>query len=207
LGSFGFPTLFKLHKMKKNVLFIALVVALSFQAKAQKGLMAGAKAPMFSGVDQNGKTVNLKDALKAHRSVVVFFYRGQWCPYCNKHIKELQDSLQMLTSKDAYVIGVTPETKENIDKTIKKTSAGFSIVQDKDDRIMKAYGVNFMMDDATFTKYKGYGINLETNNGNNRHTLPVPATYIIDKSGKIKYIHFDPDYKKRASVKLLLSQL
>lgn len=193
--------------MKKNVLFIALVVALSFQAKAQKGLMAGAKAPMFSGVDQNGKTVNLKDALKAHRSVVVFFYRGQWCPYCNKHIKELQDSLQMLTSKDAYVIGVTPETKENIYKTIKKTSAGFSIVQDKDDRIMKAYGVNFMMDDATFTKYKGYGINLETNNGNNRHTLPVPATYIIDKSGKIKYIHFDPDYKKRASVKLLLSQL
>ncbi len=193
--------------MKRIILSLALVGALCLQVKAQKGLTVGSKAPLFSGVDQNGKAVSLKTALKTHRAVVLFFYRGQWCPFCNKHIKELQDSLQLLTSKDAYVIGVTPETKENIAKTIKKTNAGFSILQDKDDAIMKAYDVNFEMDEATFTKYKGYGINLETNNGNNRHTLPVPATYIIDKSGKIKYIHFDPDYQKRASVKLLLSQL
>ncbi|QXU39740.1 peroxiredoxin-like family protein [Pedobacter sp. D749] len=193
--------------MKRIILFTAVAVVLSLQTKAQKGLKEGDKAPMFSGMDQNGKTVSLKSALKAHRSVVLFFYRGQWCPYCNKHIKELQDSLSLLSGKDAYVVGVTPETKENIDKTIKKTSAGFSILQDKDDAIMKAYNVNFMMDEATFTKYKGYGINLEDNNGNARHTLPVPATYIIDRSGKIKYVHFDPNYQKRASVKLLLSKL
>jgi peroxiredoxin len=193
--------------MKKTILFTALIAMVCLQARAQTGLKEGVKAPMFSGVDQNGKTVSLKSALKAHQSVVLFFYRGQWCPYCNKHIKELQDSLNLLSGKDAYVIGVTPETKENIDKTIKKTNAGFSILQDKDDEIMKAYGVNFMMDDATFTKYKGYGVNLEANNGNTRHTLPVPATYIIDRSGKIKYVHFDPNYQKRASVKLLLSKL
>ncbi|WP_316848264.1 peroxiredoxin family protein [Pedobacter psychrodurus] len=193
--------------MKRLILFVTLIAALSFQVKAQKGLKEGGKAPIFSGIDQNGKTVSLKDVLKAHQSVVLFFYRGQWCPYCNKHIKELQDSLSLLQGKDAYVIGITPETKENIDKTIKKTSAGFSILQDKDDEIMKAYNVNFMMDEATFTKYKGYGIDLEANNGNNRHILPVPATYIIDRSGKIKYVHFDPNYQKRASVKLLLSKL
>lgn len=193
--------------MKRIILFTALAVVLTLQTKAQQGLKAGDKAPVFTGVDQNGKTVTLKNALKAHRNVVLFFYRGQWCPYCNKHIKELQDSLNLLTEKDVYVIGVTPETKENIDKTIKKTSAGFSILQDKDDEIMKAYQVNFMMDEATFTKYKGYGINLEENNGNIRHTLPVPATYIIDRTGKIKYVHFDPNYQKRASVKLLLSKL
>jgi len=193
--------------MKRIVLFVGLIAALSFQVKAQKGLKEGDKAPMFMGVDQNGKTVSLKSALKAHQSVVLFFYRGQWCPYCNKHIKELQDSLSLLSNKDAYVIGVTPETKENINKTIKKTSAGFSILQDKNDEIMKAYNVNFMMDEATFTKYKGYGIDLDANNGNNGHTLPVPATYIIDRSGKIKYVHFDPNYQKRASVQLLLSKL
>ncbi len=193
--------------MTRIILFTALAVVLTLQTKAQQGLKAGDKAPVFTGVDQNGKTVTLKNALKAHRNVVLFFYRGQWCPYCNKHIKELQDSLNLLTEKDVYVIGVTPETKENIDKTIKKTSAGFSILQDKDDEIMKAYQVNFMMDEATFTKYKGYGINLEENNGNTRHTLPVPATYIIDRTGKIKYVHFDPNYQKRASVKLLLSKL
>lgn len=193
--------------MKKTIIFFALVAAMSFSASAQKGLMAGDKAPMFTGIDQNGKTVSLKMALKEHRSVVLFFYRGQWCPYCNKHIKELQDSLQLLADKNAYVIGVTPETKENIDKTINKTQAGFSILQDKDEQIMKAYQVNYMMDDATFTKYKGYGVDLDANNGNNRHTLPVPATYIIDRSGKIKYVHFDPNYQKRASVKTLLTQL
>jgi len=193
--------------MKRVILFAALIVALSFQVNAQTGLKEGDKAPMFTGVDQNGKTVSLKDILKTHQSVVLFFYRGQWCPYCNKHIKELQDSLSLLQGKNASVIGITPESKENIVKTIKKTSADFSILQDKDDEIMKAYKVNFMMDEATFTKYKGYGIDLEANNGNNRHTLPVPATYVIDRSGKIKYVHFDPNYQKRASVKLLLSKL
>lgn len=193
--------------MKRIIISIALFIAVIANANAQKGLSAGAKAPAFSGIDQNGKKVSLNALLKEHKSVVLFFYRGQWCPYCNKHIKELQDSLQLLKSKDAYVIGVTPETNENISKTIKKTSAGFSIIQDKEDNIMKAYGVNFMMDDATFSKYKGYGIDLEVNNGNTRHTLPVPATYIINRSGKIKFVHFDPNYKKRASINALLKEL
>ncbi|MFC4210866.1 peroxiredoxin family protein [Pedobacter lithocola] len=193
--------------MKKIILFIALVIVLNSDANAQKGLSVGAKAPSFSGVDQNGKKISLQALLKEHKSVVLFFYRGQWCPYCNKHIKELQESLEQLTAKDAYVIGVTPETSDNISKTINKTSAGFSIIQDKQDVIMKAYGVNFTMDNATFTKYKGYGIDLDANNGNARRTLPVPATYIIDRSGKIKFVHFDPNYQKRASVKTLLSEL
>jgi len=193
--------------MKTIVLIITLFTATVLNANAQKGLSAGINAPAFSGVDQNGKKITLKSLLKEHKSVVVFFYRGQWCPYCNKHIKELQDSLQMLTAKNAYVIGVTPETSENIAKTIKKTSAGFSIIQDKNDEIMKAYGVNFTVDDATFSKYKGYGIDLEANNGNTRHTLPVPATYIINRSGKIKFVHFDSNYQKRASIQSLLKEL
>ena len=193
--------------MKRIVLIITLFAATVLNANAQKGLSAGMNAPAFSGVDQNGKKITLKSLLKEHKSVVVFFYRGQWCPYCNKHIKELQDSLQMLTAKNAYVIGVTPETSENIAKTIKKTSAGFSIIQDKNDEIMKAYGVNFTVDDATFSKYKGYGIDLEANNGNTRHTLPVPATYIINRSGKIKFVHFDSNYQKRASIQSLLKEL
>lgn len=193
--------------MKRIILLIALFIAVISTANAQKGLSAGANAPTFSGVEQNGKKISLQTLLKEHQSVVLFFYRGQWCPYCNKHIKELQDSLQLLTAKGAYVIGVTPETSENISKTIKKTNAGFSIIQDKDDEIMKAYGVNFMMDEATFSKYKGYGIDLEANNGNTRHTLPVPATYVIGRSGKIRFVHFDPDYKKRASIGMLLTKL
>ncbi|TDO23367.1 peroxiredoxin-like family protein [Pedobacter duraquae] len=193
--------------MKKIVFVVFALVCMQMGVKAQTGLKVGQQAPQFSGRDQNGNTVDLKQVLKAKKSVVLFFYRGQWCPYCNKHIKEMQDSLQLLTGKNAYVIGVTPETEENIKVTINKTKAGFSMVQDVDDRIMKAYGVNFRMDDDTFAKYKTYGVNLDAINGNTRHTLPVPATYIIGPSGKIKFVQFDSDYKKRASVKTLLAEL
>ena len=89
--------------MKRIILFVGLIATLSFQVKAQKGLNEGDKAPMFSGTDQNGKAVSLKSALKAHLSVVLFFYRGQWCPYCNKHINELQDSFSLVRGLGADV--------------------------------------------------------------------------------------------------------
>ncbi|MBC7567218.1 MAG: hypothetical protein H7223_09650 [Pedobacter sp.] len=88
-----------------------------------------------------------------------------------------------------------------------KTNVSFSIIQDMNDSIMKAYGVNFRMDDETFAKYKTYGVDLDVNNVNTRHTLPVSATYIIGPSGKIKFFHFDTNYQKRASIKNLLTEL
>jgi peroxiredoxin len=192
--------------MKKIILFTT-VLFFSINTFAQSGLKAGATAPTFTVKDNSGKTLDLKALLKTHKAVVLFFYRGQWCPYCNKHIQQLQDSLQLLTSKGAYVIGVTPETAENINKTIEKTKASFSMVQDKGYAIMKAYDVNYTMDDAMLTKYKGYGVDLEKNNGNTDHVLPVPATYVINQDGKITYVHFDKDYRKRASVSTILMKI
>jgi len=173
----------------------------------QTGLKNGTVAPEFAATDNSGKTLDLKALLKSHKAVVLFFYRGQWCPYCNKHIKELQDSLQLLTGKGAYVIGVTPETSENISKTIDKTHASFSIIQDNGYKIMKAYGVNYVVDDVMLERLKGYGVDLEKNNGNTDHVLPVPATYIIDRSGKIIFVHFDKDFRNRAAVSALLNIL
>src|SRR3954465_13451612 len=122
--------------MKKTIL-ILLIVFSTTTLWAQKGLQKGDTAPLFTAVDNSGKTIDLKSILKDHKSVVLFFYRGQWCPYCNKYIQRLQDSLQLLTAKGAYVIGVTPETGENINKTINKTHASFSMIQDKGYTIMK----------------------------------------------------------------------
>jgi peroxiredoxin len=192
--------------MKKYIL-IAVALFFCFQAIAQTGLKNGAQAPEFTAKDNSGKTLDLKALLKEHKSVVLFFYRGQWCPYCNKHIQQLQDSLQLLTAKGAYVIGVTPETGENINKTIEKTHASFSIVQDKGYAIMKAYDVNYTVDPNLYAKLKGYGIDLEKGNGNTDHVLPVPATYVINSSGKIVFVHFDKDYTKRPSISLIAKSL
>lgn len=187
----------------KKLIVIACLISSSTSLFAQAGLKKGEKAPAFVAKDNNGKELNLKVLLKTHKAVVLFFYRGQWCPYCNKHLKEMQDSLQILTHKGAYVIGVTPETAENINKTISKTHASFSIIQDKGYKIMKAYDVNYVLDDATVGTYKKYGVDLEQNNGNTDHVLPVPATYVIDKSGRLVFVHFDKDYRNRPSIRAI----
>ncbi|MDB5091336.1 MAG: Peroxiredoxin [Mucilaginibacter sp.] len=192
--------------MKKYIL-IAVALFFCLQAMAQTGLKNGTQAPEFTAKDNLGRTLDLKALLKEHKSVVLFFYRGQWCPYCNKQIQQLQDSLQLLTAKGAYVIGVTPETGGNINKTIEKTHASFSIVQDKGYAIMKAYDVNYTVDPNLYAKLKGYGIDLEKGNGNTDHVLPVPATYVINSSGKIVFVHFDKDYTKRPSISLIAKNL
>src|ERR1700712_4804083 len=97
----------------KKYISIALLLFTSTYLSAQTGLKSGDNAPVFTAKDNSGKTVDLKALLKTHKTVVLFFYRGQWCPYCNKQMAHLQDSLQLLTGKGAYVLGVTPETSEN----------------------------------------------------------------------------------------------
>ncbi|HVW94819.1 MAG TPA: peroxiredoxin-like family protein [Mucilaginibacter sp.] len=186
--------------MRKYLLVATVVLLTALHVSAQTGLKSGVSAPEFAATDNSGKTLVLKDLLKKHKAVVLFFYRGQWCPYCNKHIQQLQDSLQTLTEKGAYVVGVTPETADNINKTIEKTHASFSIIEDKGYKIMQAYKVNYKVDDGLYAKLKSYGVDLEKNNGNLDHVLPVPATYVIDNTGKIVFVHFDKDYTKRASV-------
>ncbi len=192
----------------KKILLAALFFAFTSSIFAQEAmpLKVGTVAPSFEAVDQNGKTISLK-SLTQKGSVVVIFYRGQWCPYCNKQLSALEDSLSLIIAKNATVIAVTPETAENVDKTIAKTKLSYSVLNDKGLKIMKAYKVAFDVDAETIKKYQGYGIEFEKANGENGAVLPVPAVYIIDKKGKITYAYFDTDYKKRAFVQDIVNNL
>ena len=198
--------------MKKSTLLFSVLLIISSLVFAQsetvypQGLKVGDKAPDFSGKDQNGKIFKLSKALKKG-NVVMLFYRGQWCPYCNKQLSHFSDSLAMLTAKGAILLAITPETAENVNKTIEKTKAGFPVIEDEGMAIMKLYKVNFAVDEKTITKYKGYGIDFDKANGTNAANLPVPATYIIGKDRKIKFVFFNTDYRKRASVQDILNNL
>ena len=198
--------------MKKLTPLISFLLMLSSLAFAQaetvypEGLKVGDIAPDFSAKDQDGKTISLKQALQKG-PVVMLFYRGQWCPYCNKQMSRFSDSLSMLTAKGASVLAITPETSENVKKTIEKTKSTFPVLEDEGMTIMKMYKVNFAVDEKTITKYKGYGIDFDKANGANGANLPVPATYIIGKDGKVKYVFFNTDYRKRASVIDILNNL
>lgn len=186
--------------------FLLLSVGFVSAQQAPEGLFIASKAPDFKAKDQNGKEIKLKDLLKQGK-VVLVFYRGQWCPYCNKELSRLQDSLQMIKDKGATLIAVSPEKPENISKTIEKTKAEYSVLYDEGLKIMKAYHVEFEVPENTITRYRNAGLDIEKNNGDNGKYLPVPAVYIIDKESTIIYRFFEPDYKKRPSVLELLSNL
>ena len=195
--------------MKKLVqlLFVFCVLNLNAQEKPE-GLFINSKAPDFKAKDQNGNEVWLKE-LHKKGPVVLIFYRGYWDPYCSKELQNLEDSLQLIKGKGAEVIAITPETKEGIAKTIDKTKAGFSIITDEDLKIMKAYDVDYQVDDKTVSRYKMANIDLAANNGQKPGAifLPVPAVYIIGKDGEIKYRFFNEDYKKQAPIKDILDNL
>jgi peroxiredoxin len=194
--------------MKKLLLFsfLSFFTLLVNAQEAPEGLFINSKAPDFKAKDQHGKYIRLKDVLK-QGPVVLVFYRGHWCPFCNRQLKKLEDSLQFIRDKGATLIAVSPEKPENISKTVEKTGADYSILHDEGLKIMKAYEVEFEVQENTINRYRNTGIDLEKINGKDWKYLPVPAIYIIDKESTITYRFFDTDYKKRPSVQEILKNL
>jgi len=189
----------------------ALLLISTLQSQAQEkpeGLFINSKAPEFKGKDQNGNEIVLKD-LRKKGPVVIIFYRGYWCPYCNKELQKLEDSLQLIKEKGAQLIAITPEKQEGVAKTIERTKASYPIITDEELKIMKAYDVAYLVDTKTIDRYKMASIDLAANNGQKPDGvyLPVPAVYIIGKDGEIKYRFFEEDYKKQAGVKDILNNL
>ena len=183
-----------------------LLSALLMAQTAPEGLFIASKAPDFRAKDQHGNEIRLKDLLKKGK-VVLVFYRGNWCPYCNKELSRLQDSLSLIQDKGATLLAVSPEKPEGVSQTTEKTKAEYSILHDEGLKIMKAYDVAFEVPENTITRYKNAGLDIEKNNGSNGRYLPVPAVYVIDQEQTVRYRFFDTDYRKRPSVQEILDNL
>ena len=195
--------------MQKFVLIPLLILCLDILAQEKpEGLFIYSKAPDFKSKDQNGNEIELKD-LRKKAPVVLVFYRGYWCPYCNKELQRLEDSLQLINDGGAQLIAVTPEKQDGIAKTVERTKASFPIITDEEMKIMKAYDVAYQVDDKTVARYKMASIDLAANNGQKADAvyLPIPAVYIINKQGEITYRYFESDYRKRPYVKEILENL
>jgi peroxiredoxin len=171
------------------------------------GLKVGDKAPDFTGYDQTGKIVDSKKLLEKG-PVVLFFYRGKWCSYCNRYLDYYQDSLNIITDQGFNVIAITPESIENVEQTVKFHKLTFTVVYDCQEKIMKDFDVMFNVTKAYQEKIlSGLSTDIAKNNGRDAARLPVPATFIINRQGIITAVQFDPDYKNRASVKWMLQNL
>jgi peroxiredoxin len=195
--------------MKKALLFTLLCIGslVSVAQDKPEGLFINSKAPEFKAKDQAGTEVTLKE-LRKKGPIVLVFYRGNWCPYCNRELKRFQDSLQLIADKGAQVVAITPEAGEGIAKTVEKTGATFPILFDPEVKIARSYQVAFEVDEKTATRYKSFGNDLLLiNQQKGKPVLPVPAVYIINKEGSVIYRFFEADYRKRPSVKDILAQL
>ncbi len=179
-------------------------VAASAQAIAP--LKAGAALPDVSVHDAAGKSVKLS-VYHAEGPVVIVFFRGSWCPICTRHFQDLIKVHPEIAKLGAKMIAVSPDTVENTRGNVEKLKIPFPLLSDSDLAAAKAFGLAFQVDGETITKYRGFGIDLEKASGRNHHALPVPAVYIVDKSGKIAFAHSNPDYTKRLDIPTILTEL
>lgn len=199
-----------------KILGVLLLAFLNFQIMAQtnykkvneaKGLQVGEIVEDFSAVDLHDSTFTLSEALKKG-PVVVIFYRGQWCPICNKHLSHLQDSLQLIYAKGASVVAISPEQSEFLKRTAEKTNVSFSLLYDEGYKIANLFDVTFKPDTLATVMYNTIlRANLKEANTDDSQRLPIPATFIIDTNGKIIWRHFDPNYKKRSTVTDIVNNL
>lgn len=172
-----------------------------------KGLNAGTEAPEFRAIDASGNEFHLRQALKKG-PVVMIFYRGHWCPVCNKHLGAIQDSLQLIMDKGATVVAVSPQNPEYLDKMAEKTGATFRLLYDEGYAIANAYDVTFTPRKMELMAYNtALNAQLKKSQSDDSQRLPIPATYIIGRDGVIAWRQFDPDYKNRSTVEDILANL
>ncbi|PKP44205.1 MAG: alkyl hydroperoxide reductase [Bacteroidetes bacterium HGW-Bacteroidetes-13] len=176
-------------------------------AKDASGLQIGEVVKNFTATDLHGESFELKEALQKG-SLVIIFYRGHWCPVCNKHLKKLEASLDKIYAKGAQVVAISPEKSEFLKLTADKTKASFRLLFDEDYKISKLFDVYFKPSIIHRLMYNSMlGAKLKEAHSDDSEQLPIPATFIIDKNAKIVWRHFDPDYTKRSTVEDILANL
>lgn len=163
---------------------------------AQKALKAGDKAPAFTLDDPDGNPVS-SDELLRKGPLVVTFYRGVWCPYCNMELQALQATLPDILEAGASLVAISPQVASNSRKSARQNAVTFPILSDERNEVAAAFGLRFTMQDYLVDLYKSLKNDLPAFNGDSSWTLPMPARYVIAPDGTIVYAEVNPDYTRR----------
>lgn len=156
----------------------------------------GATAPDFTLPNATGTPVQLSQLL-SQGPVVLSFYRGQWCPYCNLELRALQQALPDISAAGATLVAVSPQTPDNSLSTVEKNELTFEVLSDVGNRVARDYGLVFQLPENLRPIYAGFGIDVPAHNGDETFELPVAATYVIATDGTIAHAFVDADYTKR----------
>ena len=174
---------------------------------AGKALKAGDKAPAFTLDGADGKPVSSADLL-AHGPLVVTFYRGVWCPYCNMDLQALQEALPQIEAQGACMVAISPQKPANSRRSQRENKLAFPILSDPGNEVAAAFGLRFTLPDYLQDLYRNaFKNDLAVVNGDASWTLPMPARYVIGPDGVIAYAEVTPDYTNRPDPSEMLPTL
>lgn len=179
---------------------------LADSGQADHALTVGAQAPRFTLPTATGQTLSLDDLL-AEGPVVLTFYRGAWCPYCNIALLALQQHHDAITARGARLVAVSPQIPDESLSLTEKHGLAFDVLSDVGSDTAKQYGLAFDLPDDLAAVYDKLGFDLQRVNGGHPRTLPLPATYVIDRDGVIRWAFADTDYTRRAEPADILAAL
>ena len=166
----------------------------------------GENAPSFSLKDADGNIVSSVELLK-RGPLVVSFYRGVWCPYCNMELQALEAARPEIERLGATLLAISPQTHANSRKSVRQNKLGFAILADPRGEVSAAFGLRFELPDYLIELYQTLKNDLPTFNDDPSWTLPMPARYVIATDGRIRYANVNPDYTHRPEPEDLIPAL
>jgi len=174
--------------------------------QADRAKKVGDLAPSFTLNDQDGRTVD-STALLKQGPLVLTFYRGVWCPYCNMDLSAIQAALSEIAQRGASVVAISPQTAPNSRKSARQNQLTFPILSDVGGEISAAFGLRFRLPGYLIELYKSFKNDLPAFNSEPSWTLPMPARYVVGTDGVIAYAEVNPDYTQRPDPSELLPVL
>jgi peroxiredoxin len=163
---------------------------------ATHALRAGDRAPSFLLKDPDGQPVS-SASLLAQGPLIISFYRGVWCPYCNMELQALQEALPEFRALGARLIAISPQNAVNSRKSVRNNGLDFPILSDPGNETAAAFGLRFSLPDYLVALYKSLRNELPAFNGDASWTLPMPGRFVIGQDGRIRYAEVNPDYTHR----------
>ncbi|KGM32273.1 peroxiredoxin-like family protein [Inquilinus limosus] len=173
---------------------------------ADRALKAGDKAPSFALKDSDGSVVN-SVALLARGPLIISFYRGVWCPYCNMELQALEAARPEFERLGAALVAISPQTAPNSRKSARQNGLSFPILSDPKGEVAAAFGLRFRLPDYLVELYRNLKNDLPTFNDDPSWTLPMPGRYLIGQDGTILTADVNPDYTIRPEPEALLPAL
>ena len=163
---------------------------------ASDAISIGDQARSFELPNVRGGTLLLGSALQ-HGPVVLSFYRGSWCPFCNLELNALQTMLPEIKACGARLIAISPELPDNSLSHAEKLGLEFDVLTDLGNKVARDYGLIMTVHETLRPLYLQWGLDIPAANGDDSYELPVPATYVLDTNGNVRAAYIEKDYTKR----------